>query len=211
MKGLIVNNDSAIATRMLSSWISQNYNFAFDKLYSIDKDTIEEITNLKDFSDVLKVKNNSAIHYFAYNDDVLLIITQKIIASENEKPFSFVEIFAKDVASYKKWYHIIKEKERKNTLNNFSIEYHSFYLDSYGMLKSNVEYFKKEAFDNLSPVFYEPYLDVNRLFEEYLKSKSSILQLTGKPGIGKSKLVSLFIKYESIHRSHFRIFNIPIS
>ena len=33
------------------------------------------------------------------------------------------------------------------------------------------------------------------LFEQYLKSKAPILQLTGKPGLGKSKLISLFIRH----------------
>jgi len=195
LRGLIVNNDTAIATRLLSAWISQKYTFAMDKLYPIDIDTIEEIVELKDFTDVLKTKSNNTVHYLAYNDEVLLIITKKLISSENEKPLSFVEIFAKDIQNYKKWYQLIREKDKKNTLNKFSIEYHSFYSNSYGGVDSNVEYFQKEAFDNLSTIFYEPYLDVNKLFEEYLKSKSSILQLTGKPGIGKSKLVSLFIKY----------------
>ena len=196
MKSFIINNDTAIATRLLSSWITQNYNFSIDKLYYIDTNTVDDIVEEEEkFDDIMKIRTGNSMHYFAYSNEVLLIITKESVTSDNEKPLAFVEIFAQDIQSYKKWYQFVKEINRKNTLNNFNIEYHSFYTNNYGILESNVEYFQKEAFENLDTVFYEPYLDVNRLFEEYLKSKSSILQLTGKPGIGKSKLVSLFIKY----------------
>ena len=46
---------------------------------------------------------------------------------------------------------------------------------------------------------YVPYIDTDALFEQFFKSSENILLLTGKSGIGKSKLGALAIEYLSKH------------
>jgi len=85
------------------------------------------------------------------------------------------------------------DKTKKS--KNIQVEYTSFSMGRHGGVQKSNEYFKKEMFDSVVGDVYEPYLDIDLLFEEFLNSKSPILQFTGKPGLGKSKLITLFIKH----------------
>lgn len=53
--------------------------------------------------------------------------------------------------------------------------------------------------DSLPSKLYVPYIDTDVLFEQFFRSSENILLLTGKSGIGKSKLGALAIDYLSKH------------
>ncbi len=129
------------------------------------------------------------------NDEILIIISKKPIEGSEERSEVYFELFATNIDTYYKYYNYVMKLDKEIKIGSFTIEYHSFYNQQFGMVSSNVEYFTKDIFAEVSNIFYEPYLDTSILFEQFLDSRSVMLQLTGKPGLGKSKLISLFIKY----------------
>lgn len=124
----------------------------------------------------------------------MAILTQEQISEESEKAECFFELFAKDIETYKCYYQKITHYDDGIKSNNIMVEYTSFRPINQGVAYA-IEYLKKELFDSVASDVYEPYLDTQMLFEEFLNSKSPILQFTGKPGLGKSKLITLLIKY----------------
>jgi len=81
------------------------------------------------------------------------------------------------------------ENEDKNVVS------YDFYVDR-GDVCYKDQFLKVD--DNLSKL-YIPYIDTDDLFEKFFGSREKILLLTGKSGIGKSKLSALATQYLSKH------------
>jgi SpoVK/Ycf46/Vps4 family AAA+-type ATPase len=194
MKTMMIHNDDSISTRLFAKWICERYDFSMDKVTKIQEETFFSILEDQRFHQTLKLRGGRYHNSIAFNDEAMVILTQEQIDEESEKAECFFEIFAKDVQTYKRYYEEIVARDDSVKSKNIMVEYISFSLANHGVIEST-EYLKKELFENVAGDVYEPYLDVEILFEEFLNSKSPILQFTGKPGLGKSKLISLFIKY----------------
>lgn len=80
-----------------------------------------------------------------------------------------------------------------------SVEYETeMFLNSYYMNGNNIgESSKEYKYDDLKYLSksYYPYLDTNLMFDQFFTGAENILLVVGKPGIGKSKLSSLALKY----------------
>lgn len=195
MTSMMIHNDDSISTRLFAKWVCERYDFSLDKVIKIQEETMLHFMQQGHFEQQLKLKGNTFKNSIVYNDDAMIVFTQRQIDSEAEKADTFFELFAKDFDTYKAYYEQIIEFDEIAKSNNIQVEYSSFNLASYGGIQESCEYFKKEVFDSIVGDVYEPYLDIDLLFEEFLDSKSPILQFTGKPGLGKSKLITLFIKH----------------
>jgi len=195
MQNLIIHSDDSISTRMFAKWISERYTFSLDKVTTIQEETLAHYIKHELFDKTLKLRGGKYHNSLTYNQEALIIFTQKQIDSDSEKADSFFELFAKDLETYDRYYQQIVEFDDSIKSKNVLLQYSSFNFSGMGGVMESHEYLKKELFDNVSGDVYEPYLDIEMLFEEFLNSKSPILQFTGKPGLGKSKLISLFIKY----------------
>ncbi len=194
MQASMIHSDDSISTRLFANWITSKYEFSIDKLIQIEEDTVDKILKDKCFTKNMKIEGGYT-NYLVMNDEILIIVNKKPIEGNQERSEVYFELFAKDMDAYSKYYDYIMKLDKEVKIGSFTIEYHSFYNQQFGMVSSNVEYFTKDIFDEVTNLFYEPYLDTNLLFEQFLDSRSVMLQLTGKPGLGKSKLISLFIKY----------------
>jgi len=194
MQTSIIHSDDSISTRLFANWITSKYEFSIDKLIQIQEGTVEEILKDTRFTKNIKIEGGYT-NYLVMNDEILIIISKKPIEGSEERSEVYYELFAKDIDTYYKYYNYIMGLDKEVKIDSFTIEYHSFYNQQFGMVSSNVEYFTKDIFSEVTNVFYEPYLDTNILFKQFLDSRSVMLQLTGKPGLGKSKLISLFIKH----------------
>ncbi len=194
----IIHSDDAISTRMFANWITSRYSFSLDKFIAIQEPTIEKILQSEKFDDAFELKGGYT-NYLAYNDEALIIISQKSVEGEMERSKVFFEIFAKDIECYRAYYEWVMALDERSKQDTLIIEYHSIYADQFSGINANVEYFKKDIFEDVVNDFYAPYLDTDLMFKQYLESKSVILQLTGKPGLGKSKLIALFVKYLAEH------------
>lgn len=194
MKTSIIHSDDSISTRLFASWITSRYEFSVDKLIKIEENTVDAILNDTRFTKNMKIEGGYT-NYLVMNDDILIIINQKDIKGKQERSEAYFELFATNIDTYYEYYNYIMKINKEIKIDTLTIEYHAFSSSQYGGINSNVEYFTKEIFNDVSDVFYEPYLDTDLLFEKFLESRSVMLQLTGKPGIGKSKLIALFVKY----------------
>jgi hypothetical protein len=194
----IIHADDSISTRLFAEWITSNYAFSLDKFIPIQEPTIEKILDDSRFERTLKL-DGGYTNYLAINNDAMLIISQNKVENEQERSEVYFEIFAKDIDIYYEYYNYVMELDKASKLDTLIIEYHSFSVSGHGMVDSNVEYFQKDIFEDVISDFYTPYLDTEVLFEQFMASRSVMLQLTGKPGIGKSKLIALFIKYLIAH------------
>jgi SpoVK/Ycf46/Vps4 family AAA+-type ATPase len=85
---------------------------------------------------------------------------------------------------------VIKEFESKNVDQVVNVEQIVQQGPGLGQNIFSIEYKDIEASTD-----YYPYLNTDLLFKRYFMSDESILLLTGEPGVGKSKLVSLMFKY----------------
>jgi len=194
MQTQIVHSDDSISTRLFAKWISDRYTFSLDKFTKIQNDTALKIMEDKVYTKIVKLEG-SYNNFLAINDDAMVIITQKSVDDDMEETASFFELFANDIDTFDKYYSSIIELDKNTNADKVLVEYHSFAPSDYGDVRDNVEYFKKELFMEVNGDVYEPYLNIDLLFDSFLDSKSPILQFTGKPGLGKSKLLTLFIKH----------------
>ena len=194
MQTSIIHSDDSISTRLFANWITSKYEFSIDKLIQIQEGTVEVILKDTRFTKNIKIEGGYT-NYLVMNEDILIIISKKPIEGNEERSEVYFELFSTNIDTYDKYYNYVMDIDKDVKIGSFTVEYHSFYNQQFGMVSSNVEYFTKDIFNEVSNIFYEPYLDTDLLFEQFLGSRSVMLQLTGKPGIGKSKLISLFIKY----------------
>ena len=202
----IVHSDNSISTRLFAKWITSNYAFSLDKFISIQEPTIEKILQDSRFERTLTL-DGGYTNYLAINDDAMLIISQSKVENEQERSEVYFEIFSKNIDIYYEYYNYVMDLDKASKLDTLIIEYHSISTQR-GFIDSNVEYFKKDIFDDVIDDFYTPYLDTEVLFDQFMKSRSVMLQLTGKPGIGKSKLIALFVKYLIEHPEYSKKNNI---
>ncbi len=190
----IVHADDAISTRFFAQWLGDRYPFSLDKFVAIQEPTIDKILEDERFTKTMKL-GGGYTNYLVMNDEALIIVTQREVEGDKERSETYFEIFAKDIDTYYDYFNNVMAMDEASRLDTLVVEYHSVYLDQYKQIKSNVEYFETSIFEEVIDAFYAPYLDTNLLFDQFMQSRSPMLQLTGKPGIGKSKLIALFVKY----------------
>lgn len=194
MKSTIIHNDDSIGTRLFAKWISDRYSFSLDKYTKIQEDVAQKIIKDKKYTKIVKL-HGTYKNYLAINDDAMIVLTQKEVDDEMEETSTFFEVFAKDIDTFDKYYSSIIELDKNTNKEKIVVEYHSFAESNYEGVSDSIEYLNKDLFLQVSSDVYEPYLDVDLMFDSFLSSKSPIFQLTGKPGLGKSKLITLFIKH----------------
>jgi SpoVK/Ycf46/Vps4 family AAA+-type ATPase len=203
MANSMIHADDAISTRFFAQWLSERYPFSLDKFVAIQEPTIDKILADERFERTMKL-GGGYTNYLAMNDEALIIVTKREVEGDKERSESYFELFAKDIDTYRDYFDFTMELDEASKLDTLVVEYHSIYLDQYKHINSNAEYFETSIFDEVIDAFYAPYLDTELLFEQFMQSRSAMLQLTGKPGIGKSKLIALFVKHLIAHPEYRR-------
>lgn len=194
MNSSIIHNDDSISTRLFAKWISDRYSFSLDKFTKIQEEVAQIIINDTKYKKVVTLEGNYKNH-LVFNDEAMIVLTQKSVEDEMEEIATFFEVFAKDIDTFDEYYSSIIELNKSTNKDKVVVEYHSFSPSSFESIADSVEFLNKDLFLSVNSDVYEPYLDVSLLFDTFLSSKSPVLQLTGKPGLGKSKLITLFIKH----------------
>lgn len=69
---------------------------------------------------------------------------------------------------------------------------------SNGKIVNIVKILEKNSLEYVSDKYY-PYINIPALFEQFFTGKENILLLTGNPGLGKSKLATLALKFALEH------------
>lgn len=187
---LVSDFQNEVSDVMFNRNVLEKYNFAMDSL-------IVEKEGIKDFLKVLG-------KFYAY-ERVDLPVSKKqtivVITFENDwmvhyfdtvgaKEYS-ISIYAADYSIGAKILDIFKEYEL-HIEENIVILTNLYYEQ--GRLREDTRVLKDETFKDLRKTYY-PYLDVDAMFKQFTKSSENILMLTGIPGIGKTKIINLYMSY----------------
>lgn len=70
---------------------------------------------------------------------------------------------------------------------------HTYYING-NSLDEAIQTMETKNFDVLNSSYY-PYIQTETMFDQFFTSKENILLVVGKPGIGKSKLATMALKY----------------
>ena len=169
-----------IATKYSASVVGLSMNA--DKI----SDMIDTLKSLYPTISIDKIAiNNSSIFYFIEVDGLFLIELDYDITGESYSTNLYAD-------SYKTAAHVYpKLKVYEDSSVGSYLEESAFHLDNNGNIQIRVNVKEKKDIYGASKLYY-PYLDTDAMFKKYALSSESILLLVGMPGIGKSKLVSLF-------------------
>jgi len=103
MNTMMIHNDDSISTRLFAKWVCERYSFSLDKVTKIQEETMVHFVEEKIFIQKMNLKGNTFKNCIVFNDEALIVYTQKLLDSEAEKADTFFELFAKDFETYKKY------------------------------------------------------------------------------------------------------------
>lgn len=132
---------------------------------------------------------------FNISNEVIMLENPDFSIGITETPCSY------DVQGYTRTIEILQTiaeigKKAYDSENvDMNVMLHDYYMTPTG-LGQDSDYL---SMDSLPSPLYVPYIDTELMFEQFFKSSENILLLTGKSGVGKSKLSSLAIEYLSRH------------
>ena len=198
---MVCDSYVSLEDAMVQNYIADNYSFPIVNL-SVKEEMIEECLGdiKKSFSSVnLDDIELNKTNRFLYLEDKGKFFMEFALESKN-KAYT-VNIYATSYGLAKSVYEAIRQYESGG--NGIFIEVDNYIIAENGAL--NVRKNFKEIGDlfSASPKYY-PYLDTDVLFKKFTISSENILLLVGQPGVGKTKLVSL---YERFMFSHPELFN----
>lgn len=103
----------------------------------------------------------------------------------------FVSIASKTEAINADVWKIYNKHSKED--NEVAMYMHSHFMNG-GNLDEKVKTIKKEELDYISEKYY-PYIDTDIMFKQFFTGNENILLLVGEPGLGKSKMSTLVLKY----------------
>lgn len=103
-----------------------------------------------------------------------------------------VNIYCNSIETTENLYKIFKKYEH-NDDESAVINFVTTSISGNKLSESYVN-FNVGSFDEESESYY-PYMDINEMYKQFILSDENILVLYGEPGTGKTKAVSLFMKY----------------
>jgi len=146
---------------------------------------IDEIHNIFDGVkkfDYSRGKNN--IFYKFKSDDLRMFIRGNSI-----------DIFGSIYAKTEESLQLIWDAYDKHTKEESAVEMFTYsYSVSNGQLQEVVKVFRKDEMDYISDKYY-PYINCDIMLQQFFTGAENILLLVGEPGLGKSKLSTLALKY----------------
>lgn len=172
------------------SEITEEYTFGLSDIPVKSKETsifIEKLKKLNFKEYVFEINNNNK--HILIKEETHRKIRYDIIISKNND-ISYTDLFCTHIELLEEYFNVIKEFESKNVDQVVNVEQIVQQGPGLGQNIFSIEYKDIEASTD-----YYPYLNTDLLFKRYFMSDESILLLTGEPGVGKSKLVSLMFKY----------------
>lgn len=201
----VINSDfgSNISETINMSHITKYFSFCIENISieakKLDK-FLDELKNNFD-EDELKITNielNAKSNTIYIHNNDYTNCSFSIIGSLYKNIIAF-DIFTNSVELANNIFNILKKYQK---------EIENVYMDLININYSNGKFkFKNvakylEDFKDIKKSYY-PYLDTDEFFKQYLKSTSNILILSGEMGVGKSKFVSLFLKYAMEHSEEY--------
>lgn len=170
------------------------YNAKKDFLFKYSGPILQKRTSTEAFIDKINATFEGVKRYNIHDD--IILEHPKFFVVINKDGGSF------DINGYADSLEVLEQlsKNGKMILETetvgINVMSYDFYLDNRIGVTFDSSYIVMEK---MPSKLYVPYIDVDVLFEQFFKSSENILLLTGKSGIGKSKLGALAIDYLGKH------------
>jgi len=204
---ILKDKDSQLSESIFDQYIISRFNFGLSGL---------EISNIEGFFKKIEKsnyhlkkhkfklqRNGNTLYYLERSDTYDYVSTDIdnifVIINVWDKDKAYVELYGASISCVEKFYADFEEFFLYD--EDYYVQLHSFYVD--GGLKYDVLNLKKEELSDISKKYFRDFIDTNMFFEEFFKAKESILVLSGKPGIGKSKFATMALKYLIENGSEF--------
>lgn len=184
-----------ISMAIVNNYIAQRYAFSVVNTQATKDDFWTFIDKLKEEYDELNILTNkfelsptNRLYYIEDTKSHFMIIADM---SAGLGEILSVNIFGKDIKIASEIYEMFKEYEYEH--DEVDIIFSTVGLNN-GKISDSRSRLKHKDFEDDVPDFY-PYLDVEELFEQFARSNENILVLVGQPGVGKSRLANMFMKW----------------
>ncbi len=187
---MVSDFQNEVSDIMFNRDVLGRYNFCMDALLVSKK-------NIEKFLEVLKEKYNftrtklsvtkkQTINLVEYKDEWMIKFYE---AGEEEE--LVVSIYSLDYTIGSVILDLFKEYELQ--IEDDVIIMTSLYYED-GRIKEGSKILRSNDFADVKKEYY-PYLKSDVMFEHFSKAPENILMITGEPGIGKTKLINLYMNY----------------
>jgi len=193
-KGVHINiasaSDEFVFEDALQTWLDTEQGFMYQNMFDNCKPEAFEkfINDIEDEINTLKVynydktKNQVQRHYIGEH--------LKILVSGNSLEYFVVILSKSEEMKHKSWTIFQKYTPKHDEIDI----YVTSYFMTRGELDSSNKTLKTKDYDYITNKYY-PYINTDVMFSQFFTGSENILLAVGLPGLGKSKLASLAIKY----------------
>ncbi len=134
----------------------------------------------------LNISKKQTVNTMTYKDEWFIANVE----IQNDEEIA-ISLYTKDYEVASQILDIFKEYELHEEENIIILT--NLYYDK-GDIKEEVRVLKKDTFKDIKKEYY-PYMKTDVMFKQYTKSNENIMVITGEPGIGKTKLINLYMDY----------------
>lgn len=134
----------------------------------------------------LSISKKQTVNTLSYKDEWFIANVE----IQNDEEIA-ISLYTKDYKIAADILNIFKEYELHEEENIIILT--NLYYDK-GDIKEEVRVLKKDTFKDIKKEYY-PYMKTDIMFKQYTKSNENIMVITGEPGIGKTKLINLYMDY----------------
>lgn len=199
---IVSDGNTQFDVSLFQNYIASKYNAPVVGL-SVSSDKLNEmLDSIKASYPSIEINrieiNNSNIFYFIEMENSFLIEMDFDLTGESYSCNVYGTSYSITSLVYST---LIKPYEETSV--GVYLEQHTFHMDNHGNIQIRNSVKERSDMYEASKLYY-PYLDTDTMFKKYALSSEAILLLVGAPGIGKTKLVSLF---EMFMFSHPELFN----
>lgn len=187
---VITNNDEISPEEAIS--VARDLRDGFDFYI---QGVIFKSTEFSQFIDAINIKIEE-IPLYDYSRDKNVVFKKylgesiKIYARGNSSNITVTILTKTEELSKEIWdlYNLYSK-----TNNSVQIFIHSFFMER-GYVNDTSRIILPEEFKYLSPHYY-PYINIDVMFDKFFTESENILLVVGEPGLGKSKMSTLALKY----------------
>jgi len=174
---------------LYNSMISEGYVYPISELPM-------ESDHLKKLKDALHKYNVEVFDYSSNNNFFQTWKCNEFTMDVNaESTNMYVTTYCKTINISADIYKILRGFEP--AVGDVEVHMSSYYMDN-GNLDNTFKSTSYEDYEHVTPNYY-PYIDTEAMFEQLYTNKENILILCGKPGTGKTSLVTMLLKYTIEH------------
>lgn len=170
--------------------VSEGYVYAIPELYLSTADYRKLMEDIKEFY------KDSEIKEYNYTRSTNAVFVKyicdefKIYSKGNSKDI-IISVCCKTEETNHKIFELFSKYDTNESDVDIILNY---YYMSGNQISENSKMYKYEELKYLSKSYY-PYLDTDLMFDQFFTGAENILLVVGAPGLGKSKLSSLALKY----------------